>query len=69
MLSDYYKEKLKEQAEFYRQLFLDGEIDIIYAKEMIMPYINVLNREREKLSKAYGQYLSTITFEKFLKTY
>lgn len=69
MLNNDYRGKLKEQAEFYRQLFLDGEIDVIYAKDMIMPYINILNREREKLSKAYGRYLPTITFEKFLKTY
>ncbi len=62
-----YREKLKAQAEFYKQLFLDNEIDISYAKEMIMPYINMLNIEKEKLSKAYGRYLPTITFEKFIK--
>jgi hypothetical protein len=66
MLNDH-REKLKAQAEFFRQLFLDGEIDIAYAKEMIMPYINLLCIEREKLSKAYGRYLPTVTFEKFIK--
>ena len=68
MLDNDYRGKLKEQAEFYKQLFLDGEIDVVYAKDMIMPYINILNREREKLSKAYGRYLPTITFDKFIKS-
>lgn len=61
------KENLKNQAEFYKQLFLDGEIDVNTTKEMVMPYINILCMEREKLSKAYGRYLPTITFEKFMK--
>ena len=61
------KENLKNQAEFYKQLFLDGEIDVNTTKEMVMPYINILCIEREKLSKAYGRYLPTITFEKFMK--
>ena len=68
MLNNDYKGKLKEQAEFYRQLFLDGEIDVIYAKDMIMPYINLLNTDNEKISKAYGRYLPPITFDKFIKS-
>lgn len=65
----YNRDNLKNQAEFYKARFYDGEIGIEVAKEMIMPYINLLNIERKKLSKAYGRYLPTITFEKFLKTY
>lgn len=62
----YNKDNLKNQAEFYKRRYLDGDIDIEYARNMIMPYINLLNIECEKLSKAYGRYLPTITFEKFM---
>ena len=65
----YNRDNLKNQAEFYKEKFYNGEVSIELAKEMIMPYVNLLNIEREKLSKAYGRYLPAITFEKFLKTY
>ena len=65
----YNRDNLKNQAEFYKKRFYGGEVNIEIAKEMIMPYINLLNLEREKLSKAYGRYLSPITLEKFLKNY
>lgn len=65
----YNRDNLKNQAEFYKKRFYDSEVSLEMAREMIMPYINLLNIEREKLSKAYGRYLPTITFEKFLKTY
>ena len=61
------RENLKNQAEFYKQLYFDGVVGIETAREMIMPYINLLGIERNKLSKAYGRYLSPITFEKFMK--
>lgn len=63
----YNRENLKRQAEFYRDRYFDGEISIELARDMIMPYINILILEREKLSKAYGRYLPSITFEKFMK--
>lgn len=62
------RDNLKNQAEFYKKLYLDGEIDINITREMVMPYINILCLEREKLSKAYGRYLPPITFEKFMKS-
>ena len=63
----YNRDNLKKQAEFYKQRYYEGVVSIELAKEMIMPYINLLSLERDKLSKAYGQYLPTITFEKFMK--
>lgn len=62
------RDNLKNQAEFYKKLYLDGEMDINITREMVMPYINILCLEREKLSKAYGRYLPPITFEKFMKS-
>lgn len=61
------KENLKNQAEFYKELYINGEMDIETTINMVMPYINLINIERQKISKAYGQYLPTITFEKFMK--
>ena len=63
----YNRDNLKKQAEFYKQRYYEGVVSIELAREMIMPYINLLSLERNKLSKAYGQYLPTITFEKFMK--
>lgn len=62
------RENLKNQAEFYKKLYFDGDIDINITKQMVMPYINLLCIEREKLSKAYGRYLPPITFEKFMRS-
>ena len=64
----YNRNNLKRQAEFYKQKYFDGDISIEIAKEMIMPYINLLNIDNEKISKAYGRYLSPITFDKFIKS-
>ena len=63
----YNRDNLKKQAEFYKERYYEGVISIELAKEMIMPYINLLSLERNKLSKAYGRYLPAITFEKFMK--
>lgn len=64
----YNRNNLKRQAEFYKQRYFDGDISIEIAKEMIMPYINLLNTDNEKISKAYGRYLPPITFDKFIKS-
>ena len=63
----YNRDVLKQQAEFYKNEYFNGNINIDVAKEMIMPYINIICMEREKLSKAYGRYLPPVTFEKFIK--
>ena len=64
----YNRNNLKRQAEFYKQKYFDGDISIEIAKEMIIPYINLLNIDNEKISKAYGRYLPPITFDKFIKS-
>lgn len=63
------RDNLKQQAEFYKKEYINGNIDVEFAKEMIMPYINLLSIDRNKLSKAYNRYLPNITFEKFIKGY
>ena len=34
---------------------------------MIQPYINIINKDREKISKAYNRYIPMLTFEEFIK--
>lgn len=63
----YNRNNLKIQAELYKQKYFNGDINIEVAKEMIMPYINLLNIENKKISKAYGRYLPPITFDNFIK--
>ena len=63
----YNRDNLRNQAEIYKEKYYNGEISVDDAREMIMPYINILCLERKKLSKAYGRYLPTITFEKFMR--
>ena len=63
----YNRNNLKIQAELYKQKYFNGDINIEVAKEMIMPYINLLNIENKKISKAYGRYLPPITFDSFIK--
>ena len=45
------KENLKKQAEYYKTIYNSGYIDIEMAREMIQPYLNVINAEREKIAK------------------
>ena len=61
------KVNLKKQAEYYKTIYNSGYIDIEMAREMIQPYLNVINAEREKIAKGYGRYFEKITFEKFIK--
>lgn len=61
------KEDLKKQAEYYKTIYNSGYIDIETAREMIQPYLNVLNTERQKIATGYGRYFEKITFEKFIK--
>ena len=51
MLNNDYRGKLKEQAEFYRQLFLDGEIDVVYAKDF---YNTFFGQEDENIVQIDG---------------
>ena len=58
---------LKKQAEYYRNMYISGYIDEITAKNMIEPYLNVMNNTMQKISKSYGRYFEKITFKKYLE--
>ena len=61
------KEKLKKQAEYYKDMFLAGYITKDNAIPMIEPYLNLINRDRKNIAKAYGRYYKAKTFDDFIK--
>jgi hypothetical protein len=61
------KDELRKQAEYYKELYIKGEISQEYAKEMIQPYLNVLNYSIRRIGKAYRMYIKEQTFEDFMK--
>lgn len=61
------KEELKQQAEYYRNLYRSGHIDYDTAKNMIQPYLNMLNTDYRNITKAYGRIYKEITFSEYIK--
>ena len=61
-----YKEELRKQAEYYKELYCKGEISEEKAKEMIQPYLNVINASIREVERAYRLYIKEQTFEKFM---
>ena len=61
-----YKEELRKQAEHYKELFIKGEVTEEKAREMIQPYINVINASIKEVERAYRLYIKEQTFEKFM---
>ena len=60
------KDELRKQAEYYKELYIKGEISQQQAEEMIQPYLNVLNYSIKRVSKAYRMYIKEQTFEDFM---
>lgn len=61
-----YKEELRKQAEYYKELYRNGEISEEKAREMIQPYLNVINASIREVERAYRLYIKEQTFEKFM---
>lgn len=61
------KKRLEQDAKEYRTMLINGKVDIENARDMIQPYINIINKDREKISKAYNRYIPMLTFEEFIK--
>lgn len=61
-----YKEELRKQAEYYKKLYLNGEISQDKAIEMIQPYLNVINHSIREVQRAYKLYIKQQTFEDFM---
>ena len=61
-----YKEELRKQAEYYKKLYLNGEISQDKAIEMIQPYLNVINHSIREVGRAYKLYIKQQTFQDFM---
>ena len=61
-----YKDELRKQAEYYKKLYLNGEISQEKAIEMIQPYLNVINHSIREVQRAYKLYIKQQTFEDFM---
>ena len=61
-----YKEQLRKQAEHYKELYRNGEISEEEAREMIQPYLNIINASIREVERAYRLYIKEQTFEKFM---
>ena len=62
---DYYEEKKK--ADKARIDYMVGEITRETAKEIIMPYIDMVNKKAKELSLKYKQKYRAITFISFVR--
>ena len=60
------KDELRKQAEYYKELYLNGTISEEKAREMIQPYLNVINTSIREVERAYHLYIKEQTFEKFM---
>ena len=60
------KEELRKQAEHYKDLYRNGKISEAEAREMIQPYLNVINTRIKEVERAYHLYIKEQTFEKFM---
>lgn len=60
------KNELKEQAEYYRDLYRKGEVSQEEAIKMAQPYLNILNHSIHELARAYRIYIKEQTFNDFI---
>ena len=61
------KDELRQQAEYYKNLYIKGEISKEKAIEMIQPYLNVINYSIKRVGKAYHLYIKEQTFDDFMR--
>ncbi len=59
--------KLKDEAEYYRDLLLAGGIDYDTAKEHIMPYLDAVNAKAKELAKKYKLTARSISFASYVR--
>ena len=60
-------QELKNQAEYYRNLYQTGKVSRDKAKENINPYIDKVNEKAQELSKKYNQKYKPVNFNGFVR--
>ena len=58
---------LKDKAEKGRILYRTSAVDIDEAKEMIMPYINAVNKRAKELAVKFGMKPKKVNFYSFVR--
>lgn len=59
--------RLRMKAEEGRALYRAGEIEIKEAKEMVMPYLNAVNRRAKELAVKFGMKPKKVNFYSFVR--
>lgn len=58
---------MRQQAEEGRSLYRIGEIQVDEAKEMVMPYLNAVNKKSIELAKKYNQRPVKVSFINYVR--
>ena len=61
------KDELRQQAEYYKDLYIKGEISQQEAEKMIQPYLNIINNSIKRVGEAYHLYIKEQTFNDFMR--
>lgn len=59
--------ELKEQAEYYRELYRVNAISREQAKEMIQPYLDLVNDKSKEIAKKYNQKAKFVNFISYVR--
>lgn len=61
------KEEARMQAEYYRSLYRSNQCSRDKAKEMIQPYLDLVNEKSKEIAKKYNQRPKFITFNPYVR--
>lgn len=59
--------ELKETAENARMLYRKGKFNIVVAKALISPYLDVVNAKAKELAKKYNQKPRKVSFYAYVR--
>ena len=59
--------KMKDDAEYYRELYRKGVIGRELAKTHIQPYLDFVNDSSSVISKKYGQRYKKVNFSGYIR--
>lgn len=61
------KVKLQMQAEHYRFLYQTNQCDRETSKEMIQPYLDLINEKSKEIAKKYNQRAKLVNFASYVR--
>lgn len=60
-------EEIKMQAEYYRSLYRSNQCSRELAKEMIQPYLDLVNEKSKEIAKKYNQKAKLVAFASYVR--